>query len=257
MANLIPYALFTFYAIAHAVETRAEENYAMCVYPGGTRANYTQRELAWVEDPSWIFAKLGYGPTVPDVAPDDDTVVCTFVDGEGTAGTVGHEYGALQLEEIDRARGGRPPQVELKANKPNGFDRREHSLARPRDKVKSQTFQLGGFTCRPVFITEKVDGSTSDSYHKQIYVRVTSDNLVSVSLSGGKPEEPQSPSSQTMPMTKFAEYMTYWPNLVICNLEDAQIEFTVEYANAAPTLWTSPAAFLATVLLVAQFVALA
>ncbi len=247
MANL-----FFFFVSLASCAVAAASDHAVCAFPDGSRLNYSRHALVWVEEPSWLFARLGYGPAVPDIAADEDTVVCKFASAPGHEG---HEYGARQLAVIDRSA---PADVKaFGANQPNGFDRREHSLARPRDKVKSQKFQLANYACRPVFITEKVDGSTSNSYHSQIYVRVTSDTLIAVSLSGGKPEEPQSPSSQCMPMTKFVEYMTYWPNLVVCNLEDAQIDFVVEYANAAPSLWASPAAFVATVLLVAQFVELA
>ncbi|MES1912343.1 MAG: hypothetical protein MHM6MM_004631 [Cercozoa sp. M6MM] len=122
------------------------------------------------------------------------------------------------------------------------FDRREYALEDPKDDVKQAVFSLDPGRCRPVYITESIDGKHSRrALESQVYTKFESEDYFSISIAGaanskgsGKDKKQVSASSSfSHPHTKILEASTYWPDCIVCNTNEHAIEFSVQYANGA------------------------
>ncbi|MES1911245.1 MAG: hypothetical protein MHM6MM_003708 [Cercozoa sp. M6MM] len=135
----------------------------------------------------------------------------------------------------------------LGSNEPNGFSRRKYALEKPEDVVKtSEPYSLGPGECRPVYITEDIDGKYSRrSIESQIYTRVESDSFFSVSIVGSDG------LAHSHPKVKVIEHSSYWPDILVCNPNElTSMSFTVSYANDARTPVTLAALAIALVVAV-------
>ncbi len=150
--------------------------------------------------------------------------------------------------------------VYCKVNKPDGFDRRKYAVEQPKDYIKSINFTLQSGDCRPVYVTENLDGETSGKNNEHlIWYRATSKGWFSFTVSGGLPgEDRQNTNSLTMPKTKHVFGSTWWPNTAMCNIneyeedvegvENSTIKILFEYANPASNVTYSNLLLLITII---------
>lgn len=119
----------------------------------------------------------------------------------------------------------------ISANEPNGFSRIKHALEDPDNELKNTNFNLLSGQCKPIYITKYIDGTQdnvcfSGCRNKQVYVHVSSEDWFSVSFSGTSDPNNNDVHGTTLtaPKTKNFEHMAFWPDLMICNINDPIID---------------------------------
>ena len=117
--------------------------------------------------------------------------------------------------------------ISISANEPNGFTRRIHTLEDPDNELKYTNFNLLSGQCKPIYIDDTQNNICfSGCRSKQVYVHVSSENWFSVSFSGISNTNNNDLYSTTLtaPKTKNFEHMAFWPNIMICNINDPIID---------------------------------